>query len=191
MFVDVEKYVSFIAKNKLTQSQFLFMYLIYRKKWKAYKLFKETCHETDDGTFLGKFLTNDLISREFIEKIGETGKTGDYKLTEKFTNLYLNDVFIATEELKAAYPAFTVINGNHIPLITIDIFQIAGIYGERIDHSVEEHKEVMKDLLYARDKGVIRMKFENFIRGEMWKGIRPSRLANSEVSVMEETNFGE
>lgn len=190
MFVDVEKYIKFIVKNKLTQAQFLFMYLIYRKKWKAYTMYKEAFPADESGHFLGKFLLDDLIKREFIEVVGETGKTGDYKLTEKFTDLYFNDIFIATEELKSNYPAFTIIGGNQIPLTAVDIYQIAGIYGERIDHSVEEHKEVIKDLIYARDKGAIRMSLEKFVRGEIWKGIRPSRLANSNVQVLVE-NFGD
>lgn len=185
MFIDVDRYVNFIIKNKLTQSQFLYLYLIYRKKYNSIKAYKKA-FPTEDGTMIGKNLIQDLIDRSFIEKIKEeVVLVTDYRITEKFTHLYFSDIYNATEELKNEYPAFANIQGNNIPLITVDIYKLSGIYGERIDFSVDEHKEVIKDLIYARDKGSIRFSLENFVRGEVWKGIRPSRLANTTVSLLE------
>ena len=176
MFINVERYINFIIKNKLTQPQFLMLYLLYKKNYKILNKYK-IAFPTEDKSMIGDMMRQDLIDRGFIERVGnKTSSVNDYKITEKFTDLYLKDIYTATQELKDEYPAFAKINGQDIPLVTIDICKLSVIYGEKIDYSVDEHKEIIKDLVYARDKGSIRFSIENFVKGEMWRGIRQSRF---------------
>lgn len=180
MFTDVERYLNFIIENKLTQAQFLFLYLIYRKKVDCIKKYK-AAFPNEENSMIGKYDKQDLLDRGFIESVGEAGMTADYILGEKFTKLFLKDVFNATEEFVKEYPGFVQIQGKAIPLITMDRYKLANIYGERIDYSVEEHLEVVKDVKFARAKDMLSSSIENFVRGEVWQKIRPIRLNQESI----------
>jgi hypothetical protein len=52
MFQDVERYINFITTNKLTQAEFLFLYLIRRKNHEAMVKYKEA-FPSEDGSMIG------------------------------------------------------------------------------------------------------------------------------------------
>lgn len=179
MFQNVERYVDFITTNRLTQAQFLMLYLIYRKKYDCIKLYKERV-PTDDGTMIGQGAKEDLVTRGFIVKVDDEEKADSYELTNKFLKLFLKDKHEAAEQFWDKYPGFININGSPTPLTNMDKYKFALIYAERIDHSVDEHLEVMKDLEFGVNNNLIRSSIENFVKSEGWLKLRPYRL-NKEV----------
>lgn len=191
MFQDVEKYVRFLADNRLSQPQFLMMYCLYRKKYEAIAIYKEA-FPTPDGGMIGSIEKEDLLNRGFIEMVGTDNKASSYKLTDKFTKIYLKDAYAAADEVWGAYPGFVNIDGKNIPLTNMDRYKFANLYAERIKYSVEEHLEVMKDVDFGKRKGLLRTTIEKFAQSENWSKIRQVRLAQEVVQEFrkeEETNF--
>ena len=189
MFQNVERYVEFITKNKLTQSQFLMLYLMYRKKSECIKIYKEH-HPTDDGTMIGGNLNKDLIDRGFLEPAPEATEPNRYVLTDKFLKLFIKDSQEAANQFWDKYPGYVSIQGVNTPLTNMDKYRFTLIYAERIDHSVDEHLEVMKDLEFGVQNNLIRSSIENFVKSEGWSKIRPIRLNKEKITELTEvTDF--
>lgn len=180
MFTNVNKYIDFIVENKLTQAQFLLLYCLRRKNVSAINKYKEA-FSTGDGTMIGEAAKKDLIDRGFIQKVGEGITNEDYQITDKFNHIFLKNHFNAMEEFLSVYPGYIDINGKNVPVQTMDRYNAANIYAERIDYSVDEHLEVMKDMRYGREHNLIRSNVENFIRSESWRKIREIRLGQVKV----------
>lgn len=188
MFQNVERYVDFITKNVLSQGQFLMLYLIYRKKYESIKKYKE-CFPSDDGTMIGRGAQDDLIKRGYLLKVDDEGRADSYQITDKFLCLFLKDLHEAANQFWDKYPGFVSIDSKTIPLTNMDKYKFANIYGERIDHSVDEHLEVMKDLEFGVQKNLIRVSIENFVRSEGWMKIRPLRFHLESIKELpKETN---
>lgn len=175
MFHDVNRYVEFLCKNKLTQPQFLMMYCLHHRKMDAINNYKQH-FATPDGGMIGENDKKDLIERGFIQQVGGEGRASDYKITEKFTDIFFADQHEAAAAVWAAYPSFTIIGEKRIPLTTMDRYEFANYYAARIDYDVQEHKEVLKDVQYGRKHKLINYGIEKFVKGQMWEGIRQVRL---------------
>jgi hypothetical protein len=186
--IQVDRYIPFLIENKLTQPQFLLLYCIYREKWEIIAKYKEA-FPTDDGSMIGKFPLQDLVDRGFIIRLDD-GKTVDsFEITTKFAKIFV-DEFEAGNQFWDLYPAFVVTEGKRLPLSTMDKNLFRKIYSDRINHDFEEHTEVMKDLQYAVDEGLINMGIEKFVRSEMWSKIRQMRIAHKDDDIaIRETNL--
>lgn len=182
MYQNVNRYVDFLAKHRITQNQFLFLYLIKFNEYGAIKVYKEA-FPTGDRTMIGEAQKEDLIKLGFIEKVGEGSTVTDYRITEKFNNLYLQDKFAAADEVWALYPGYARIGNSDkaVPLTNMDKYQFAIMYSERIKHSIDEHLEVIEDLKYARNNGLINYGIRKFVESEQWRKIRPLRKKEDEV----------
>jgi hypothetical protein len=185
--METERYVNFITKHKITQSQFLFLYLLRKKRWDLMKKYKES-FPSEDGTVIGKILRDDLLTRKFIIKLDDNETAASYQIGKEFKAIFV-DAYEAAEELKEAYPAFAINNGRRFNLVLVDTYEIAPIYAERIGHELHEHTEVLEDLKYGIDQNLITCGLDKFIRTEFWKTLRKARK-NIAISVeSDETNF--
>ena len=178
--IEIERYVKFIVKHKLTQPQFLFLYLLQRKRYDLLKMYGEA-FPSDDGKVIGVISRNDLLERGFIIKLDEMENAASYTLGKAFKDIFI-DKFEASEMLKDLYPAHGKYDGKIYPLTIIDTYELAPLYGERIGYEVAEHNEVMLDLQYGIENNLVKMKLENFVRSEYWKALRRLRL-NTEVPI--------
>src|ERR1035437_7932449 len=124
MFKDIERYLEFIIKNKLTQAQFLFLYLIHKKKYDCIRQYMKA-FPTDDGSMIGNLSKQDLVDRGFIEKVGNEELASDYLITHKFTDIFLKDIHNATDELFESYPSWIKIGGNNASLLNSDRYKLA------------------------------------------------------------------
>lgn len=62
-----DKYVDFLIDNNLTQSQYLLLHLIYKKRTDLVIKYKEAFPSYDDSdTMIGEHYINDLINRNFL-----------------------------------------------------------------------------------------------------------------------------
>lgn len=177
-----ERYIEFITKHNLTQSQFLLLHLMYKKKFNLIKKYRE-CYPTDNGSMIGKNLTKDLIDRGFLVKIDSS-----YKLGDIFLDIYIDD-YTAGNEIWDLYPKFIIINEVNIPLTTMDKNLFRKIYIDKILYSREEHLEVVKDIEYGTEKELINLGIDKFINSEFWKVLREKRL--QDVEYKEATNLYE
>lgn len=174
--VDVERYVPFLKKHKLTQNQFLFLLLVHQKKWKLIEEYK-AMFPTDDGSMIGKAMREDLYNRGFFEKDDpKSEKADNYKISKKFSRIFA-DKFEVGNELWDLYPRALLSEGKDYPLKLMDKNEFRNIYYERINGSYDEHLEVIKDLEYAIEHRMLKGKIENFVKSEAWADIRKERLS--------------
>lgn len=183
MFIEIERYVKFITKHKLTQAQMLFLYLLHRKRYDLLKEYMST-FPSEDGTAIGKHSRDELLERGFIIKINERESATSYQIGNSFKSIFI-DKFEAAKEIKELYPAFAINNGKTYPLVLVDVYEIANIYGERIGYEIAEHEEVKKDLKYGLDNNLIKCGVDKFIRSEFWK---PLRALREQTAVIIETD---
>jgi len=163
-----ERYVNFICENKLTQGQFLLLYLAYKKRMDLILKYRQT-FPADDGTMIGKIWVDDLINRGWLEKTGE-----NLQVSVAFKTIFCDKIMIA-EELFAIYPGTTEINGTIVPLTAVDLIQVAHLYDEAIMNSIEEHEEVLKDIKYAKTNNMLNLSILKFVQSKYWIAIRKKR----------------
>ena len=187
MFTKVDRYIEFLYKNKLTQSQFLFLYCLYHKKYELLRKYKEM-FPTPDNTIIGKEIFNDLIRKGFIIQLKKGTTVNDFKITDKFIKNFINKNE-AVKELFDLYPAFYESGGIKYPLTLVDEEVLATTYYEKIGGDLQEHFEILKDISYGIDNGLIKGKIEIFIKSKQWINIR--KLREADIRQEEKNNNGE
>lgn len=180
--LNVERYLNFIVKNKLTQQQFLFLFLLKLKEVdqpkavELIKLYKNAFPSEKDDRFLSKELMDDIVRRGYVIREVE-GRTdfNNYTLGTKFANIFVNE-YEAGNEFWDKYPPMISSAGQTFPMKLMDKNEFRKLYWKAINGNKQEHEEVIKDLDYAIEKSLIRGKIENFLKSEQWLEIRKIRL---------------
>lgn len=188
-----ERYIDFICEHKLTQGQFLLLYLMYKKRGDLivkYKKHHPTDNVAEDKSMIGEYWVNDLIKREYIVTEVIDGKN-TYQLANKFRKAFCNPLDIA-DELVSAYPSTMEIDGKIIPLTAIDTVIVAQTYGKAIMESQEEHLEVLKDIEYGKENNLLSMGLKTFINSKYWLALRKKRLlfVDGDNSSKQNNTFG-
>jgi len=166
-----DSYLDFLILNRLTQPQFLLLHLIYKKRIDLLRKYKQA-FPTDDGTIIGKRLTDELIQRGFLI-IKEEG--GGFEIGKEFLKLYI-DSREATEQIFRIYPTYYHKSGLDIPLNIMDRRTFSKIYEEAIIYSNAEHIEVIKDIKYGKLHNLIIIPIDKFVKSHYWKVLRKQRL---------------
>lgn len=181
--INVDSYVPFIIKHKLTQQQFLLLYLLYTERVDLIKKYKAS-FPTDDGTMLGKYFTDDLIKRKFLNK-SISGNVMSITLTDKFTKLFEN-VDSMCEQILSAYPAFTMSSGGtKMPLTLVDIDELKMIYLNVVGIDPVEYKEILSDIEYGKKHSLINYRIDKFFKSLFYKKIRELRRGETrDVNVL-------
>ena len=105
---------------------------------------------------------------------------GNHIITDKFKSIFV-DKHIATEEIYEIYPSFVYSNGVQIPLSTMDRNVFANLYEIAIMGSLEEHKEVLLDIKYGKEKDLLNIGIEKFLKSKYWLAIRKKRMDTREI----------
>jgi hypothetical protein len=180
MFTNLERYIKLLEITKLTQSQFLFLYCLYHKKYDLIKKYRKLFDIPGDNTIIGKPLFNQLLERGFIERV-KVGNTADcFKIGQKFIKHFI-DKHEATEAIFNIYPSFMKSNGQTFCLTAMDELVFADIYYQKIGGSLEEHFEIIEDIKYGIDNNLIKFKLESFLKGRQWIPIRKIRLEENQI----------
>lgn len=172
--IEVDRYISFLEKNKLTQEQFLLLLLVHKKEYKLIERYKKM-FPVEGGSMIGKFPFEDLINRGFVEIVGKDKNANSFIVTKKFTKIF-TDEFEAGNQIWDLYPRTIISSGTSFPLKLWDKNEMRKEYYKRIKGNYDEHLEVIKDLEYAIDNNLIKGKLENFIKSEAWTDIRKERI---------------
>lgn len=172
--IDVDRYIPFLKKHKLNQPQFLLMYLLHLQRFDLIEEYKQM-FPTEDGSSIGTHSFNDLLTRGFIERTGETNTAISYRLTDKFIHIFI-DKFECSEQLWKAYPSFIIREGKRYTLKLTDEDELRELYAKKINYSREEHDRVMEDLKYAVENNLIVGTIRNFVLSRQWNSIREERL---------------
>lgn len=178
--IDIERYVEFIVKHKMTQEQFTFLYLLYYStidKKKAHELVKKYKGWIGVDKMLSDSAREDLITKELIKRTDHTDKFGSFVIADKFLEAFV-DLEQAARESWNLYPGFFKEDAN-APTYTLKSFDFERykrLYSKAINLSYYEHKEVMLDLKYGKENRLLKYKIENFVKGQGWLDIRQLRL---------------
>jgi len=167
MISDIDKYVEFLVEHKLSEHQFLLLWLIKTKNTKSIAHYKK--HKDFSISEL-----DDLIEREWIDDFGlvrdnkRTFNIYDFIVTDKFTNAVIVDEEDAYDELKKVYPKWFNIKGTKVPAITGDPLVMAKLYfqchkGNKLVHA----KIVEITANYFKNKPPVE-KMENYIKNKRW-----------------------
>lgn len=176
--INTNEYITFLLSTGLTQKDFLLLFLIYKKEQKNIDKYKARFPNADH-TMIGMESTMKLIDEDWLE----VNNKRELVVTNKFTKHFVKARDEALlEELLDEYPPFYSKGEMQIPLVTVDIFQYSLKYNRKIKESILEHKEILKDLDYAKRIGLIRFGVAKFIDANMWKPIRKLRLKETNVS---------
>ena len=166
----VDRLIPFLVKHGITESQFILLYLVYLKRDDLIDVYKEKV--------IGGMKKIPKTEMEFLRQKGflEFNSHNKYVLSEMFLNLFI-DKHIATDEIFAIYPSYMESMGVQIPLTAMDRNVFANIYISAIQGNLEEHKEVIKDIEYAKQQKLLSFGIEKFLTSKMWLKIREQRLA--------------
>jgi len=168
-----DRYVDFICEHKITQGQFLLLYLAYKKRMDLIHKYKQT-FPADDGTMIGKRWITDLIEKGWLEKIDD-----NLQVSTRFKEIFCDKITVA-EELFAIYPSTTEINGTIVPLTAVDLIYIANLYDEAIMGSITEHEEVLKDIKFSIEKNMLNLSILKFVQSKYWLAMRKIRKVTTD-----------
>lgn len=177
ILTNVDEYVSFLEKEKMTQAQYLFLLLIYKKRVDLIKRYKKCFPIENDNSMIGKYAIKDLINKGFIKIVINNSKKKEIILTKKFLNIFINK-HIATEEIYNIYPISMFNKGIEIPLVSFDRNIFANLYEDAIEGSINEHLEVLKDIEYGKENNKLHIGLEKFVKSQYWKVLRKERINN-------------
>ena len=172
----IDKYIKFLVKNQINQIQFLGLYLAYSKRNDLIEMYKKEF--TDGMKIIPPEDLADLRTKGYIN----TSPQGDPILTDKFKHIFI-DKFQATDEIFAAYPSFMYNQGVNIPLAAMDRSVFANLYEIAIMGSIEEHFDIMADIAYGKQQGLLNIGLEKFLKSKHWLSIRKKRLDNEQVII--------
>lgn len=167
-----DSYIGFLIQNKLTQSQYLLLHLVYKQRPDLIKAYKET-FPSGDTTMIGQYYIDDLFRREFLIK----KQDGTIELGEAFLSIFINK-HTASEEIFNLYPTHWIKDGVSIPLSAMDRNVFANLYDIAIQSSILEHIEVVKDIKFAIQENLLNIGLDKFVKSKYWQMIRPKRLEN-------------
>lgn len=167
-----DSYIKFIIDNKLTQGQFLLLYLLYKNRPDLIKQYKER-FPSEDGTMIGQYFIDDLFTRGFLEKLA----SGTIRVTKVFLEAFINK-HTASDQIFDIYPTHFNMSGTTIPLTAMDRNLFADLYDIAIQSSIHEHLEIVEDIHYAIKHELLKIGIDKFIKSKYWTVIRPMRLEN-------------
>lgn len=179
---DLDKMMEFCIDNRLTVSQYILLYYTYFNNVELLQKYANVA--SYEGKLIGPALAQDLIDKGLVVK-----ENGTYKVTEKFTNMFV-DKNVITEQLLKAYPTFvTTTNGTNLPLKLVSLEELKALYFEAIGGSKEEHYEVLKDIKYGKDNGLIKGKIDTFVKSKFWLSLRDLRLSSLPLESKSQDDF--
>lgn len=171
---NVDKYINTLITLNISERQFLGLYLIYIKRLDlAEKYSKEGLN--------GMKILPPIEMKELENKGLLVKMANGYILSKKFKELFV-DKHIATEDIFRIYPTFLYHQGVQIPLTGMDRNIFANLYIDLIQGSIEEHEEILEDIKYAVEKGMLNIGIEKFLKSQHWKALREHRKKGIEKS---------
>lgn len=168
----VDRFIPFLIEAKITERQFLLLYLVYLKRNDLISLYKEKYLEGMKA--IPKKEMEDLRVKGFLV----FNTRNEYIISDKFHNMFI-DKFSSTDEIFEVYPAFMNHQGVDIPLKAMDRNVFANMYIQAIQANAEEHREVLKDIEFGKDQKLLNFGIEKFVSSRFWLVLREKRLTNN------------
>lgn len=166
----IDKYVKFLVKHSITERQLLVLILAYHNRLDLIELYKKS------------FGIKNLLEpkdKEVLKRKGfvKEDSLGRIVLTKEFKAEFA-DKDVITDEIFTNFPLLMVEeNGVELPTANIDRSIFANLYILAISHSSQEHEEVLLDIEYGKEHGLLNIGIEKFLKSKYWLSIRKKRLS--------------
>ncbi len=171
------QYLDFLIENNINERQYFLLQCLYDRKLDLITRYEEFLIRK---SIISIEETNELVSKKFLIKT-ENG----YTLGSKFLEIFIDDIK-AANEIFSIYPSFISDHRNiQIPLTSMDRVEFSKIYISKINGSIFEHFEIIKDIKYAKSKDLIKIGIEKFLRSEQWKAFRTLRYEDKLNNIKE------
>lgn len=178
--IKLDKLLIYCSENNITINEFIVLNYIWG-------LFYSWDNLAERYNKLAKIYSNKLrvklaeesVKASLIKKELITINGSVPELTKKSEKLFLS--VYGVDDFISAYPAYVVINNKNIPLKIVNLFELKKAYCERVI-TVDEHKEILKDLQYGKINNLLNMSIVNFVESEFWNNIREIRLEKTTSS---------
>lgn len=168
MITDIDKYVDFLCKHRLSESQFLILWLVYTKDKNNLNKYiqvkgnfsKHDIHYLIDCKFLDYYNDRDIINGNF--------NMIDFQVSEKFSKIVIIDEDDAYEELCSVYPKWMEVKGTKWPMIKGDPMKIGKSYYKAIKGNKLAHQRVIDiTIKYFKNKPVL-SNIEDYVLNRRW-----------------------
>ncbi len=178
MIIDLERWVKFLQKTKMTPSQYAFLAIMYEKKFKLiYSLIDV------NGKVLTKEEVHDLIDRNYIYNWNESGvfALDQFELTEQGTEMFeKNCDWASAEEFISAYPKWLFIHGKQVAARSCDLDELERQYYQKVVKR-GQHRRVMDQLHWAIKNHKISMGIEKWFASRQWEALEEMRDTTGNV----------
>lgn len=168
-----DTYINILIEHNINQQQLLALYLLYKKRSDLIIRYKK--HFNIKESIITQEEINDLIDKKLLIKKGNT-----YNVTDYFYSMFINSS-LATDEIYFSYPTFLEKDGIKIPLTSYDRNAFELLYDNAIKSNMLEHLEVLKDIDFGKEKNLIHIGIEKFIKSKYWLILRKLRLELDEL----------
>ena len=178
--MDLEKWIVFIHKVRITPGQYAFLAIMHERNYKLIYMLKEI-----SKNILSKDELHDLIERDYLYNWNDTGayKLDQFELTDKCRDLFdKNCPWILAESFISAYPKWININGKQVPARSCDLDALEKEYYKRIVKR-GMHEEVMQQLLWAVKNHKISMGIEKWFSSRQWEALAEMRANTSVIDL--------
>ncbi len=168
MFTNVRSYLELLGKDKLSQQQYLFLYILYKKDPSLITLYKSV-FPNDENSFLGEYGKRYLVDNGWLILEGEGKRMSECVLTRKALDLFV-DPLTAIQELIATYPATRISDGVTYPManIKIPLSTFGRMYMQAIGDDGETHRKIIEALIIGQQNNYPFSKLESFVNSLGW-----------------------
>jgi len=178
MIIDLERWVEFLHKTKLTPGQYTLLSIMYEKKFKLiYQL------KASNDRVLTKEEVHDLVDLGYIYNWNESGMYAldQFEMTEKGIEIFeKNCEWVCAETFITTYPKWLFINGKQVSARSCDLDQLERLYFKKVVKT-GQHQRVMEQLLWAIKNHKISMGIEKWFLSRQWEAIEEMRDTTSNV----------
>lgn len=180
MIIDLERWIEFLHKVKLTPAQYAFLAIMYEKNYKLIYMIKDISNNV-----LSKDELQDLLDRDYLYNWNDTGayKLDQFELTEKCTKMFdAKCTWACAEQFIEAYPKWLYINGKQVPARSCDLDTLEKEYYRKV---VKRglHPTVMEQLQWAVKNHKISMGIEKWFSSRQWESIAEMRDTTSIIDL--------
>lgn len=174
MISHIDNYIDFLCDHKITEHQFLILWLIHTKDASNITKYKKSFQQFNTNEII------DLIERGFIDDFGlvkdneRTFNIYDFIVTDKFAQVVTIDEEDAYDEFVSVYPPWILIEskgiaGKKVPSITGDPYKLAKEYNKTIKKNRLVHNDIIAIVKeYYKERKYAMEKIENCILNKRW-----------------------
>jgi hypothetical protein len=168
---DVNEYVDFLIKNKLTTNQFLLLYLLFTEKMVRDSKGKMQYSESgaiykwlDKGKGWCKQEIVDLEEKGYLIPVSKDNYQIDQLIvTTKFSDVMFINLEMAFEEILDIYPDTILVEGNVVFTKSGDLERVSQEYRKIIKNSIKKHEEVKELIKFAIEEKLVKSKLDKFL----------------------------